>query len=341
MSELLRVEDLSVHFAVRSTEKGKLFAGRQFVKAVDGVGFSVERGEIVALVGESGCGKTTVGKALVSLAPTTGGKVFYRGEDVSDKRRMRALRAKMQYIFQDPYSSLNPRMVVGEAIARPMKIHSLCADHADMLRKRDMLLEQVGLTREHALRFPHEFSGGQKQRVSIARALAVEPELIIADEPTAALDVSIQAQILNLLLHLKDTLGLTMLFITHDLGVVEYISDRILVMYLGTIVESGPTREVLKNPLHPYTRALIAAVPKNPLQTAPEPFRLSGGIPSPIDIPSGCRLHPRCPCATARCASVEPARKTVEAGRDVACLLYKAADKNSATSGPIKEGGDV
>jgi oligopeptide/dipeptide ABC transporter ATP-binding protein len=324
MSELLRTENLSVYFRVKNTNLKEMLSGKkQYVKAVDGVSFTVNRGDVVALVGESGCGKTTVGKALVSLVKPTGGQVFYSGEDMSSEGRMEKLRSKMQYIFQDPYSSLNPRMVAGTIITRPIKIHRRYGDKAEIKEKLYRLLEQVGLTREHALRFPHEFSGGQKQRISIARALAVEPELIIADEPTAALDVSIQAQILELLLKLKENLGLTMIFISHDLGVVEYIADRILVMYLGTIVESGPVREVIGNPLHPYTKALISAVPKNPLETKSGKLVLQGSIPSPINVPGGCRLHPRCPFAFAECAYENVQLKEVAAGREVACLLVQ------------------
>jgi oligopeptide/dipeptide ABC transporter ATP-binding protein len=317
MSELLRVENLKVHFPV----SGGGFQ-KKFVKAVDGVDFTLEKGEVVALVGESGCGKSTVGKALVSLVQKTDGQVFYEGTDVSDKKSMANLRKNVQYIFQDPYSSLNPRMTVKTILTRPMEVFKLHKDPEEREKRLEELMQQVGLLKEHGLRFPHEFSGGQKQRISIARALAVEPELIIADEPTAALDVSIQAQVLKLLVNLKETLGLTMLFISHDLGVVEYISDRILVMYLGTIVESGPTKDVIARPLHPYTKALLAAVPKNPLQEQDEAFKLEGNIPSPMNIPTGCRLHTRCPYATESCKSWNAELMEVEPGRMVACNRY-------------------
>lgn len=317
MSELLRVENLKVYFPV----SGSAFE-KKVLKAVDGVSFTMDKGEVVALVGESGCGKSTVGKSLVSLVSKADGKVYYEGQDVSDKKSMAGLRKNVQYIFQDPYSSLNPRMTVKTILSRPMEVFKLHKDPEDREKRLEELMKQVGLLKEHGLRFPHEFSGGQKQRISIARALAVEPELIIADEPTAALDVSIQAQVLKLLVNLKETLGLTMLFISHDLGVVEYISDRILVMYLGTIVESGPTKDVIARPLHPYTKALLAAVPKNPLQEQDEAFKLQGNIPSAMNVPSGCRLHPRCPYATESCKSWNAELMEVEPGRMVACNRY-------------------
>lgn len=324
MGELLRVEDLKVYFPVSASISDPIFSFKSKVlKAVDGVSFSINKGEVVALVGESGCGKSTVGKALVSLVNKTDGQVFYDGQNVSSRKNMEKLRKNVQYIFQDPYSSLNPRMTVKTILTRPMEVFGLHKDPAERQKRIEELCRQVGLLEEHCLRFPHEFSGGQKQRISIARALAVEPELIIADEPTAALDVSIQAQVLKLLVNLKETLGLTMLFISHDLGVVEYISDRILVMYLGTIVEAGPTRDVIVRPLHPYTKALLAAVPKNPLQKQDEPYKLTGAIPSAANVPTGCRLHPRCPCATESCKTCDVSLQQVEPGRFVACTRFQ------------------
>ncbi|MCE5189391.1 MAG: ABC transporter ATP-binding protein [Eubacteriales bacterium] len=322
MEELLRVEHLKVQFPVSESFSGKLFSLRKkYVKAVDDVSFTIHRGEVVALVGESGCGKSTIGKFLVSLVEQTSGAVYYRGEDMRQKGKMQSLRRNVQYIFQDPFSSLNPRMTVHTILSRPMQIFHLSKTDKEREEKIQKLLREVGLTPENALRFPHEFSGGQKQRISIARALSVEPELIIADEPTAALDISIQAQILKLLIQLKETLGLTMLFISHDLGVVEYISDRILVMYLGTIVETGPTGEVIKNPLHPYTKALLSAVPHNPLQEKNVEFRLTGDIPSTVNIPGGCRLHPRCPLATEACKTCDVKLEDVAPGRQAACIM--------------------
>jgi oligopeptide/dipeptide ABC transporter ATP-binding protein len=324
MEELLRVDNLKVQFPASETFNDKLFSfKKKYVKAVDGVSFTINRGEVVALVGESGCGKSTIGKFLVSLVQPKSGAVYYRGEDMRQKRKMRSLRKNVQYIFQDPFSSLNPRMTVKTILSRPIQIFHLCKTDEEREQRIMTLLSQVGLTHEHGLRFPHEFSGGQKQRISIARALSVEPELIIADEPTAALDISIQAQILKLLINLKETLDLTMLFISHDLGVVEYISDRILVMYLGTIVETGPTKEVINNPLHPYTKALLSAVPQNPLQKKSERFRLSGNIPSTVDIPGGCRLHPRCPLATEACRRCDVKLEEVAPGRKAACIMIQ------------------
>lgn len=324
MEELLRVENLRVQFPVSESFSNNLLSIRKkYVKAVDNVSFTINRGEIVALVGESGCGKSTIGRFLVSLVQQTSGAVYYRGEDMRKKGKMQSLRKNVQYIFQDPVSSLNPRMKVHTILSRPMQIFHLSKTEEERERKIQNLLHQVGLTPEQALRFPHEFSGGQKQRISIARALSVEPELIIADEPTAALDISIQAQILKLLIHLKKTLDLTMLFISHDLGVVEYISDRILVMYLGTIVETGPTGEVINNPLHPYTKALLSAVPQNPLQKKGVEFRLTGNIPSSVNIPSGCRLHPRCPLATEACRSCDIKLEDVAPGRQAACIMIQ------------------
>ena len=323
MRELLRVEDLKVQFTAPASLNDKLFAQKKYVKAVDGLSFSIKEGEVVGLVGESGCGKSTVGKTLVMLQKPKSGKIYVDGEDVCETKDEKTLRKKIQYIFQDPYSSLNPRMTVKTILSRPMEIFGLCKNKDEEDKKISDLLKEVGLSQEQSLRFPHEFSGGQKQRISIARALAIEPELIIADEPTAALDVSIQAQILKLLEKLRKTRNLTMLFISHDLGVVEYVSDRILVMYLGKIVEEGPTKDVINNPLHPYTKALLSAVPKNPLQEKGEGVKLSGSIPSTINIPQGCRLHPRCPYATEACRQFNEELIQVKPDRKVSCLLYK------------------
>lgn len=331
MSALLQVEDLKVHFPVpRTPGEWLMRARKRYVRAVDGVSFAIQQGEVVALVGESGCGKSTVGKALVSLVPASSGRILHAGQDIQLHGDHQALRKSIQYIFQDPYSSLNPRMTVRTILSRPLKIFKLCDTQPEIGERVTQLLGQVGLTAEQSLRFPHEFSGGQKQRISIARALAVQPDLIIADEPTAALDVSIQAQILKLLIELKERLGLTLLFISHDLGVVEYISDRILVMYLGTIVETGPTRKVIANPLHPYTRALISAVPKNPLQRQEDVLRLKGNIPGAIDIPPACRLHPRCPWATRDCTTEEVQLREVSSGRKVACIRIQNQESLAA-----------
>lgn len=324
MNELLRVEDLKVQFETAASIGEKLFSkNRKQIRAVDGISFTINEGEVVGLVGESGCGKSTVGKTLVSLQEAKKGQIYYRGELIDPKKNAKSLRKNIQYIFQDPYSSLNPRMTVKEILSRPMKIFHLYRDQKELDEKLSKLLKDVGLLKEHGMRFPHEFSGGQKQRISVARALAVEPELIIADEPTAALDVSIQAQILKLLEKLREQRHLTMLFISHDLGVVEYISDRILVMYLGKIVEIGPTQEVINNPLHPYTKALLSAVPRNPTQERSERIKLTGSIPSAASVPEGCRLHPRCPYATEACNYFNEEMIEVGSDRSVSCLLYK------------------
>ncbi|MFU8825142.1 ABC transporter ATP-binding protein [Yoonia sp.] len=291
------------------------------VHAVEDVHLDIRRGEILGLVGESGSGKTTLGRALLRLVEPTDGRIIFDGQDVTkaNDNELRNLRRRMQIIFQDPYASLNPRMTVGETINEAYVIHKL---HKTAERKARIgeLLSKVGLTPSHATRFPHEFSGGQRQRIGIARALAVEPDFVVADEPVSALDVSIQAQVINLLSDLKDEFGLTMLFISHDLGVVEYLVDRIAVMYLGRLVEVGPASEVYSRPRHPYTQALLSAVPD------PVPGRnrkrqiLQGDIPSPILPPSGCVFRTRCPIAGSDCAAVVPPMEPVGPGHIKACI---------------------
>jgi len=293
------------------------------VHAVEDVELDIQRGEILGLVGESGSGKTTLGRALLRLVEPTGGQVIFDGEDVTaaDDDALRDLRRRMQIIFQDPYASLNPRMTVGDTINEAYVIHGL---HRVAARKARIgeLLAKVGLTPSHATRFPHEFSGGQRQRIGIARALAVEPEFVVADEPVSALDVSIQAQVINLLSDLKDEFGLTMLFISHDLGVVEYLVDRIAVMYLGRLVEVGPAAEVYANPRHPYTEALLSAVP-DPIPGQRNKRRrriLQGDIPSAIEPPSGCVFRTRCPIAGPECADAVPPMDAVGPGHLKACI---------------------
>jgi oligopeptide/dipeptide ABC transporter ATP-binding protein len=289
---LLEVRDLKKHFPVR---RGLLSGEGSPLKAVDGVSFEIRRGETLGLVGESGSGKTTTGRAILRLTEPTSGEVRFNGEDVGamDPEALRAFRRRAQIIFQDPYGSLNPRLTAGGAIREVLRVHGLAAG-SEAARVAE-LLELVGLHPSHAGRYPHEFSGGQRQRVGIARALAVEPDLIVCDEPVSALDVSVQAQVVNLLASLQDRLGLAYLFIAHDLGVVEHVSDRIAVMYLGRIVEMADAEELIRSPRHPYTRALLSAVP------VPEPGRrrdrivLPGDLPSPVDPPAGCPFHPRCP----------------------------------------------
>jgi oligopeptide transport system ATP-binding protein len=308
MSEvLLRATDVHRHFGVRGT--GVVRREKASVRAVDGVSLDVRAGETLGLVGESGCGKSTLGRALLRLTDLTSGRVEFEGRDISTLSRsaLRPVRRQMQMIFQDPYASLNPRKRVSSIIGMPLRIHSACPRSEIPERVRE-LLGLVGLRPEHADRFPHEFSGGQRQRIGIARALALKPRLVIADEPVSALDVSVQAQVINLLADLQDELGLTYVFVAHDLSVVRQVSDRIAVMYLGRIVELGPAERVATRPVHPYTEALLSAVPvPDPdIGARRERIVLRGDVPSPINPPSGCRFHPRCPHATDICRTEEP-----------------------------------
>jgi len=292
--EILRVENLVKRFPI----KGGIF-GREVasVKAVSDVSFSINRGETLGLVGESGCGKSTLGRCILRLQEPTAGKIFFDGRDITEinSGEMRKLRRKMQIIFQDPYSSLNPRMTVQSMLMEPLKIHGIGSNQQERKKRILDLLDVVGLRKDSLNRYPHEFSGGQRQRISIARALAVEPELIICDEPVSALDVSIQAQIINLLMDLQDEFGLTYLFIAHDLKVVEHISNRVAVMYLGKIAEIAHADELYSNPRHPYTRALLSAVPIPDPERKSRKLILEGDVPSPIYPPQGCYFHPRCP----------------------------------------------
>lgn len=317
---LLRVEDLKIYYPVAGIGFGK----KEFVKAVDGVTFEVKKGEVFGIVGESGCGKSTLGRGVCKLENLTSGHVYLDGEDITEYNdlRMRSVRKKVQMVFQDPYASLNPRMSVFDIIAEPLLVHHLYQDKADLEKKVLDLLHRVGLDDYHANRYPHEFSGGQRQRIGIARALAVEPSLIIADEPVSALDVSIQAQVLNLLNELKHDLDLTYIFVAHDLSVVEYISDRVGVMYLGNFVEVGEKEKIYSNPMHPYTQALLSAVPVPDPTAKRERILLEGSIPSAHKPPTGCKFHTRCSKCMECCKTQAPERYEVNDGHYVYCHLY-------------------
>ena len=321
-ADLLNVSCLKVYFPVH---KGLFKRVAGYVRAVDGVTLEIKKGRTLALVGESGCGKTTVGKGILQLVPVTSGSVRYNGVDLTRLGRgeLRSRRSQFQIIFQDPYSSLNPRMRVSDIIEEGMTALEITTSAEERLRRVEMLLEQVGLSREMKQRYPHEFSGGQRQRISIARALAVDPKLIICDEPTSALDVSVQAQILNLLKELQDKFGLAYLFITHNISVVEYLAHEVAVMYLGRIVETGKTEEVLNRPRHPYTRALLSAVPVIDRATRREIIRLRGDLPSPLNPPSGCHFHPRCPEVMPECRLNYPGESRFSGTHSAHCFLYK------------------
>ncbi|MDW8468484.1 MAG: ABC transporter ATP-binding protein [Burkholderiales bacterium] len=323
---LLEVRDLKVHFPIR---RGVLRRTVGWVRAVDGISLEIRAGRTLALVGESGCGKTTAGKAILRLLPLSGGTVRFDGADLATlgRERLRRLRRAMQIVFQDPYGSLNPRLRVGDILAEGMRALGVGASDAERERRIAALLEQVGLPAEAAARYPHEFSGGQRQRIAIARALAVEPRLVVCDEPTSALDVSVQAQILNLLRELQARLGLAYLFITHNIAVVEYLAHEVAVMYLGRIVEQGTAEEVLGAPKHPYTEALLAAVPR--IAGRRERARLAGELPSPVDPPSGCHFHPRCPKARPECRERWPAPVRLSPTRTVNCVLYRSSAASS------------
>lgn len=316
MSEILvEVKNLKQYFPVRTG----LLSSKP-LKAVDDVSFTIGRGETLGLVGESGCGKTTVGRTILRLYEPTAGEVIFDGEPVTAKN-ITHMRKQMQMVFQDPYSSLDPRMTVEDIIGEPLDVHKLYANRKERREKILDLMATVGLNAEHATRYAHEFSGGQRQRIGIARALAVNPKFIVCDEPVSALDVSIQAQILNLLKELQHKMGLTYMFITHDLSVVNHFSDDIAVMYLGRLIEKAPSEELFAHPTHPYTQALLSAIPIPSLRNRRERIILKGEITSPIEPPAACRFANRCPHATERCHSAEPPLKEISPGHFVSCFL--------------------
>ncbi len=321
---VLEVRDLKVHFPVMAGAVVRKQVGS--VKAVDGVSFNVRRGETLGLVGESGCGKSTTGLAVLRMIDITSGQVVFEGQDITgaDRAEMRPIRRRMQMVYQDPFGSLNPRMKVSQIVGEPLEVHGLAGNRAAYNERVASLLDMVGLLPDMADRYPHEFSGGQRQRIGIARALALEPSLIICDEPVSALDVSIQAQVVNLFQEIQERMGLTYVFIAHDLAVVRHISHRIAVMYLGRIVEIASRAELYKEPLHPYTQALLAAIPiPDPEVEASRPQQIiTGEVPSAMRPPAGCRFHTRCPKVMDVCKTEIPPMREMPGGRAVACHLY-------------------
>lgn len=326
---LLEVKNLKKYYEI---SRG-LFKPKLIVKAVDDISFSIKKGETFALVGESGCGKSTTGRTLLRLTDATSGEVRYKGEDIMSLpyEKMRSLRRELQMVFQDPYASLNPKMTVKEILMEPLRVHKKYSPE-ERLQKIIEILEIVGLSKVHLDRHPNEFSGGQRQRIGIARAVILKPEFIVADEPVSALDVSVQSQVINLMLELQKEFGLTYLFISHDLSVIEHMTDRVAVMYLGKIVELADTEELYRNPKHPYTQALISAVPVSHPKEVKERIVLTGDVPNPANPPSGCTFHTRCPFAMEKCKSVAPTLTEVADGHVTSCHLYINNEEESTNA---------
>jgi oligopeptide/dipeptide ABC transporter ATP-binding protein len=319
MTKELQVKELRKYFPIKGGIFGKI---RGYVKAVDGVSFSIESGETFGLVGESGSGKTTVGRTVVRLIPPDSGEISFDGIDASKLKGkdLKSIRRRMQIVFQDPYASLDPRQTIKGALTEPMKAHNLVKSEAEATARAKKLISKVGLNEDHLYRFPHEFSGGQRQRIAVARALTTDPDLIVLDEPTSFLDVSVQAQILTLLSDLQEELGLMYLFISHNLAVIEYMSNRIGVMYLGVLVEVADKQHIYSHPAHPYTQALISAIPNPNLDIKKNRIILPGDVPSPVNIPTGCRFHPRCPYAKQNCRKEEPTLERISSNQYAACF---------------------
>jgi len=333
---LLRVLNLKKYFPVRG---GLLHRIVGYVKAVDGVSFEIEEGETLGLVGESGCGKTTLGRCILRLIEPTSGEIYFEGRDITKLKgeELRRIRKYMQIVFQNPYTSLHPRMRIKDIVAEPLKIHFKNLSKRDLLEEAYKALQAVGLSEEHLYRFPHELSGGQRQRVAIARALILKPKFIVLDEPTSALDVSVQARILKLLRELQDKFSLTYLFISHNISVIQYMSDCVAVMYLGKLVELAPSRELFKEPLHPYTFALLSSIPiPDPRRKHKRKLILKGEIPSPLNPPRGCRFSSRCPFATAICKEREPRFEEVKEGHYVACHKWSEISDKLTAMGSIQ-----